>query len=266
MKQRPSDEELVAFLDGELGEAESAALSAWLERDPALRARFQALSEVGLAVRESFDEVLREPVPERLLLAATAKPAAEVLPFRARRPLLGGHGRRWIGFAVAASVCGLVFGGPLGYLAGGNDAGRQVQTSWLDNIAGYHNLFISSADGAENAVFDVPAGAEQKLPGDVHIPDLKPWSLGFQGARMMVVEGRPAYQFFYTTDNKELGAITLTVWPSGKGDMQPTFDRRDNVNLMYWRHAGHGYAIVGQANKGYMWGLAQDIAWQLRGG
>jgi hypothetical protein len=32
---------------------------------------------------------------------------------------------------------------------------------------------------------------------------------------------------------------------------------------MYWRRKGHTYAIVGQANQGYMWNLANDIGWQL---
>ena len=159
---------------------------------------------------------------------------------------------------------GIVFGGGIGYLAGGEP--QQSASGALDNIAGYHNLLIASAN-AEATVFDVPAGAdsEKKLPSDVRIPDLKPWGLAFVGARMMVVEGKPGYQFFYTTDNKDLGPITLTVWPTSHADALPTFDQRDNVNLMYWRHAGHGYAIVGDANKGYMWGLAQDAtAWQLR--
>jgi hypothetical protein len=33
--------------------------------------------------------------------------------------------------------------------------------------------------------------------------------------------------------------------------------------MLYWRRKGHVYAIVGQADSGYMWGLANDIEWQL---
>ena len=35
------------------------------------------------------------------------------------------------------------------------------------------------------------------------------------------------------------------------------------MNLLYWRHHGHAYAIVGTADIGYLWNIANDIAWQL---
>jgi anti-sigma factor RsiW len=181
--------------------------------------------------------------------------------------------RRWgLGVAAAASLSFLMIGAGGGYLAGTGDVtidGTQptsTTTSWLDNIAGYHNLLISSANGAEGTVFDVPAGAEseKKLPTDVRIPDLKPGGLAFQGARKLVVEGKPAFQFFYMTDNKSLGPITITVTSTARKDVSPTFDKREGVNLLYWRHQGHGYALVGSADKGWMWGIANDIEFQLK--
>jgi anti-sigma factor RsiW len=97
----------------------------------------------------------------------------------------------------------------------------------------------------------------------VRVPDLKPWGLAFQGARMIVVEGRPAAQLFYTTDNKALGPISVVVGSSKRADIPPTFERRQDVNVMYWRNRGRAYALVGEADVGYLWNLANDIAWQL---
>jgi anti-sigma factor RsiW len=261
MTEPPDDEALIAYLDGEA--ADPAEIEAWLGRDPALSRRLQVLSEATAAIRESFEEILREPVPERLLLAATTAPTGEILGFLRRLPLLAGLTirvpRHWAGLAAAASICGILFGGSMEYLAQGDR-----QSNWLDNVAGYHNLIISSANSAYDPVFDVSPGSEQKLPVDIRVPDLKPWNLGFQGARTIMVEGKTAYQFFYATDDKALGPISLTVVPSAKADTLPTFDHRDGLNVMYWRHGGRSYAIVGHdANKGYMWGLAQDIAWQM---
>ncbi len=83
-------------------------------------------------------------------------------------------------------------------------------------------------------MFDYPAGNDQKhLPVDIRIPDLKPWGLAFQGARKLVVEGNPAFQFFYATDNKALGPITVTVTNSSRADMAPTYGRSHDVNLLY---------------------------------
>jgi len=290
--QKPSDELLVAYLDGELGEAELAGVDAYLERDEAVRERVRALTLSGSLLSEAFDELLDEPVPERLLAAATgvkALPAAAtILAFRPKTGI--GSSRWWIGMAAAASLFGVVFGGSIGYFTAtepflhGKEADGQVKqsqmapldatavnNSWLDNVAGYHNLFAAPpAGGSDSTVFDIPANGDdanqkisQHIPGDLKIPDLKPWGLEFKGLRQLVIEGRPAAQLYYTTDNKALGPITVVIATSKRTDVAPTYDQRQNINLLYWRHMGRAYAIVGQADKGYMWGLANDIAWQL---
>jgi anti-sigma factor RsiW len=276
MMPRPSDEQLVAYLDGELDEAERAEIADQLEHDAELAARAQRLSESAALLRAAFDEVLREPLPERLIAAARGE-GQKVVSFAARlRRNMVQQRRWWIGVPVAASLMGLLLGGGLGYFAGdeqGTTAAEEAQAqlasgSWLDSIAGYHKLFVNA--GSDDAsLADVPANAgdarkvTQKLPQDFRLPNLKPWGLAFQGARFLIVEGRPATQLFYTTDNKALGPLTLVVGQTTKPDVAPTFDRRDDLNLLYWRHHGRFYTLVGTANIGYLWNIANDIAWQL---
>ncbi len=274
--QRPSDEKLIAYLDGELPEGERAEIASALEHDPELRLAAQRLGESANLLRAALDEVLREPLPARLIAAARGETAKVVsIALRVKRAMIEQR-RWWIGVPVAASLVGLMIGGSLGYFAGdaqGTNAAEQAQAdlasrSWLDNIAGYHKLFVN-AGADDTGLADVPANADdarkgsQKLPADFHLPNLKPWGLVFQGARFLIVDGRPATQLFYTTDNKALGPITLVVGGSSKGDLAPTFDHRDDLNLLYWRHHGHAYALVGTANIGYLWNIANDIAWQL---
>ena len=148
-------------------------------------------------------------------------------------------------------------------------AAAAANGTWLDNAAGYYKLVVSSGD---SMLIDVPAGGDtgealqkisQNLPQQVRLPDLKPWGLSFRGARLVVVEGRPAAQLVYTTDNKAIGPLTLVIGASKQPDIQPTFDRRQDVNMLYWRHHGRAYALVGQTDIGYLWGIANDVAWQL---
>ena len=54
MMQRPSDELLVAYLDGELDEAQFAEIGDWLDRDSSLRTRLTSLSETTALIREAF--------------------------------------------------------------------------------------------------------------------------------------------------------------------------------------------------------------------
>jgi anti-sigma factor RsiW len=140
---------------------------------------------------------------------------------------------------------------------------------WLENAAGYFKLFGTAGDGA---LIDVPATGDprealqkisQSLPQEVRLPDLKPWGLTFRGARLVVADGRPAAQLVYTTDNKAIGPLTLTIGSSKEPDISPTLARRQDVNLLYWRHQGRAYALAGQSDIGYLWGIANDVAWQL---
>ncbi|HTH98025.1 MAG TPA: hypothetical protein VL574_11450 [Stellaceae bacterium] len=279
--------------------------------------------------------------------AEPASSSAIILPFRRRKPKPKQPGKAWrlgrlkdsplAGIATIAAMCVLtigltvsIFGNHIPYqpvdpdMPMATDMGsRQVASAnavapdtglgsagWMDTVAGYHNLFISSARGAENTVFDVTPHTENALPGDVRVPNLGVWGLEFQGARRIVLDGKPAFQFFYRPDqmadrqagttpatdsaggithtsaqppaakppagNKPVGSktaagkaalpVTLFVTTGEQSfdrpERPPTFQHRDNVNLTYWRHRGHGYALVGQADKGWMFSVANDIAYQ----
>ena len=280
--QKPSDETLIAFLDGELDSDARSEVESWLEADAELRDRVAALAISAETLRAALEPVMHEPVPERLLAAArsTSATGVQILDFaaaqkaRAPRPLMQ---RRWARFAMAAGVSGLMIGGGISYFVttGYDDSARSAAVAsaaaanWLDNIAGYHKMLIS-AGGNDQALVDVPPDPNdpnrkivQKLPSDFKLPNLKPWGLDFQGARYLVVGGQPATQLFYTTDNKKLGPLTIVIGATGQPDVAPTFDRRGDLNMLYWRHHGHAYALVGTADIGYLWNISNDIEYQL---
>jgi anti-sigma factor RsiW len=289
MQQR-SDERLIAYLDGEVDASARREIEAWLDSDPAARDKLAALAESAALVRSAFDEVMREPVPERLIAAArgervSAERSAKIVPFR-RGPGAGAAPAArswWHGLPLAASLFGLLLGGSVAYLSvakllPGGLGGKQpavemvaADNLWLDNAVGYFKL--AAGDGA---LVDVPATGDareawQKIseslpqPQEVRWPDLnlKPWGLNFRGARLVVADGRPAAQLMYTTDNKAIGPLTLIIGSSKEPDTPPTLTRRQDVNLLYWRHQGRAYALVGQTDVGYLWGIANDVAWQL---
>lgn len=283
MPQR-SDDRLVAYLDGELEMSQRREVEAWLDADPAARRRMAGLAESARLLRLALDEPLHEPVPDRLIAAARGEvpSAAQILPFRRRLGAQIEARRVWrMRLPVAASLVGLLIGSGIAYLgvsklAQDGIAGRQpaleataANNLWLDNAAAYFKLVVSTGD---NPPLDIPATEDprealqkisQSLPQEVRLPNLKPWGLSFRGARLVVEDGRPAAALVYTTDNKAIGPLSLIIGSSRQPDISPTFDRRQDVNLLYWRHQGRAYALVGQADIGYLWGIANDIAWQL---
>jgi anti-sigma factor RsiW len=192
------------------------------------------------------------------------------LPFPSLKTFLSGS---WV--PVAASLSGLLLvGGVVAYgIVSKQPAGETAaaENLWLDNAAGYFKLVTSAGD---SALVDVPATGDarealqkisQGLPHEVRLPDLKSWGLTFRGTRLVVAEGRPAAQLVYTTHNKAIGPLSLIIGSSKQPDISPTFNHRQDVNLLYWRHQGRAYALVGQASAdiGYLWGIANDVAWQL---
>ncbi len=285
-----SDEALVAYLDGELDSAERRHVEAWLEADPAVRDRLAALAQSADLVRTAYADIVNEPVPPRLIAAAsgaggaaqTAPQEAEILVLkRESRTAAALPYRRWqLGLAAAAGLFGIVFGGTGTYFGMGlfnpvSPAGEArlaataANNSWLDNAAGYYKLTVNAGD---TMLIDVPASSDtsealqkisQSLPQQVRLPDLKPWGLTFRGARLVVVNGRPAAQLVYVTDNKAIGPLTLVIGASKQPDIPRTQERRQDVNLLYWRHQGRAYALVGQTDIGWLWGIANDVAWQL---
>lgn len=118
------DETLIAYLDGQLPEADYGPVEQALAENEALRARLQALVDSGDLVRRSFDAVLLEPVPPALIASIWRAPDP-----RAKRPPTGGAGRPatpWLwrffgtasdrrGWPAVAAVLLLVVSGVLGW-------------------------------------------------------------------------------------------------------------------------------------------------------
>ena len=284
--QKHSDEALVAYLDGELDSSERRHVEAWLEADPAVRDRLAALAQATELARGAYADIVNEPLPERLIAAArgetlTGEQEAEILVLRPNKVAAQLRVRRWhIGMAAAAGLFSILFGGAGTYVGMGliNRADPEAEQKlaaatansiWLDNAAGYYKLAVNAGD---NMLVDVPASNDaqeawqkisQGLPKQVRLPDLKPWGLNFRGARLVVVEGRPAAQLVYNTDNNAIGPLTLVIGASKQPDIAPSISKRQDVTLLYWRHAGRAYALVGRGDLGYLWGIAKDVAYQL---
>ena len=115
-----TDEQLMAYADGELPAAERGAVEAELARDPALAAQVDGYRAGRRLLKQRFAAVAGEPVPQRLLdlLQAPPTPADDkVVPLRPRTPVLAAAPRRarpvWP-MALAASLLlalGLAGGG-----------------------------------------------------------------------------------------------------------------------------------------------------------
>ena len=113
MMPKRGDDRLIAYLDGEVETTERREIEAWLDADPTARERLAALAESANLVRLAFDEVLREPVPERLIVAArgektSREPSGKIVLFKARQGAgqAAASRRWWTGLAWERSWSG----------------------------------------------------------------------------------------------------------------------------------------------------------------
>ena len=86
MTSKISDELLFAYIDNELDAAARAEVEAVIAADPALAKRVDEQRALRTLLSGTFDPILSEPVPERLLAATQAPaPKARVVALAAAR-------------------------------------------------------------------------------------------------------------------------------------------------------------------------------------
>jgi anti-sigma-K factor RskA len=78
-----TDDMLMAYVDGELSAEDRARVEAEMHADPGVARRVEQHRALRNNLRNAFDGVLREPVPERLVAAARGTGAAPVADFAA---------------------------------------------------------------------------------------------------------------------------------------------------------------------------------------
>ena len=147
-----SDEEIMAYADGELDEARASELEAALAADEALGERLALFVESRARVAAACAPMLEEPVPENLMqnihqLAQEpggAPKGGTVLPFKPRFPI-------WQ-TAIAASIAlAIGFGGGLFMGKSGGSGGQPFA--------------IHASREIQEALSSLPSGAERSLPG-----------------------------------------------------------------------------------------------------
>jgi anti-sigma factor RsiW len=141
-----SDETLMAYADGEADAATRASVESAMQTDPEIAQRVARHRAMREAMRGAFADVLREPVPDRLVAAARGRSTASVgtagiddtvVDFAgvlaAAAALKKARGaRRWQPFALAAS---LLLGIGVGFLTW-HGSGTVVESDARGLVAG----------------------------------------------------------------------------------------------------------------------------------
>lgn len=251
-----TDEQLSAWVDGELQPAEQAQVEAWLERHPDDAARARRWRADRDALRQHFAPLADEPVPERLLAAVWRRRSADT--------------PRW---ALAAGAAGLLLAGSL--------VGAVVAWQWQDTrfaqrerllAAGTAQGWVQRAALAHSVYVpeprhpvEVKAQEEhlarwltRRIQAPVKLFDLRPLGFELVGGRLLPDGPGKSAQLMY----QDAQGLRVTVYlrkPEQGTDAAFRYERQGELGLFYWVEEGCGYALVGPLPRETLLALAQAI-------
>lgn len=246
-----SDEDLVAFLDGELGAAGRSRVLEALASDESTAIRLQQL-EAGMApLTQAMDTLLDQAPNERM----TAR-LSDLLS-KAQRPKNSGKRlwRRYAGLAAAALIllaAGAAIDRSFDFIGKtpGVEETDDTEADWRKAVAGYFSLYTNetfaaaaSAGPAANGTLDRVGNriGLQISANDVALPGMQ-----FAGAVLFSYDGMPLAQIAYL--DPQSGPMAFCIIANGEADGPPQLERRDDINVVHWAKDKHGFMLIGRAS------------------
>lgn len=251
-----TDDDLMAWADGQLAGERRASVEQALARDASLATRVAAIREQNAALRDAFDPWLDEAIPPRLAAAARG------------RAVRGVALRLWPAYAAAAT---LVLGIAAGWFA--RDAMLErtgVPTTFARQAAITHALY--SADPRRpvevwaNEEASLARWLTRRMGTQAHIPDLAALGYTLVGGRLVAGNEKPTGLVMY--ENADRQRVTLQ-WRLTKDAHGPTgetafrYAAEDGIGVFYWIDDDTAYALSGPLDRTQLLSVARVVYGQL---
>ena len=248
------DDDLHAWVDGQLSPERKSAFEQAMARDGALAARAQDLQRQNARLREALDAILDEPLPQSLIDAA--KPPAKRAPSRV-----------WVR-ATAASLVALVVGASGGWFARDAVLERSgVPTTFARQAALTHVLYAADV----NRPVEVWASEEKRLVTwltrrlgfEVRAPDLNSVGYALVGGRLVAGNEQPTALFMYENAAKNRLTLQARKQPAGTQETAFRYAVEDGVSVYYWIDDQCGYALSGTLDRAQLLEIGRLVYAQL---
>ncbi|ABD05919.1 anti-sigma factor [Rhodopseudomonas palustris HaA2] len=239
-----TEDELHAYVDGELPAERRGDVEAWLATHPADAERVASWRAMAEALHARYDRVLDEPVPPRLQLARLESPP-----------------RRWIAGAIAATLAAFIAGGGAGWFAHGAAATPNAFRSFTVDALDAHRLYVVEVrhpvevEGSERA--HLQQWLSKRVGYPVKAPELEGSGLKLIGGRLLPGPDAPAAFLMYESANGERFTLYTSRADTDTTQMRYASDHRDGA--MFWADRGVGYVLSGPIDKERLRQVAQQV-------
>jgi anti-sigma factor RsiW len=228
-----TEDELHAYVDGELPADRRAAVTSWLAEHPSEAATVAAWRAQAEAIRVRYGGVAEEPMPERLKL---------------EQVLRGDRGRFWRRIAAAAALIAFIAGGGAGWIARGASAGATGTNGTItaDALQAYRLYVVEvrhpvEVPGSERA--HMTQWLSKRLGYQQYIPDLSAIGLKLVGGRLL--PGPTGAAAFYMYEGPSGERYTLYCSKVGTPESALRFTGGGRSAAFYWVDDKVGYVVAG---------------------
>jgi anti-sigma factor RsiW len=248
-----TEEELHAWIDGELEPEREAAVLRYLQEQPDVAHRVTAWREQREALRAAFGPVAAEPIPTRLGLERLLQErlAQRRLPWR----------------AAASVLLAFALGGAGGwFLHGGQPQQAAAITLMAQQAVANHVVYTADRRrptelGAQQRD-DLARWVSNRLNHQVTPPDLSANGYSYMGGRLAATSDGPAGLFMY--DDPHGVRLTVFVLPLNAAASMPIQQVDfEQVDGFAWIEKGVGYTVVGKLPPPELRRIAELVRQQL---
>jgi anti-sigma factor RsiW len=229
-----TEDELHAYVDGELPAERREAVEAWLATHPDAAAQVASWRAMGDMLHAKYDSVADEAVPQRLEIERLTR-----------------QRRRWVYGAIAATLAAFVIGGGVGWVAHGATAKPSSFASLTGDALQAHQLYVVEVRHPVEVAGSERAHLQQWLSKrcgyQVRAPELDTTGLKLVGGRLLPGPAGPAAFFMYETASGERYTVYTSRTKSSATQMR--YAARDKEGAMFWSDNGVGYVVSGPTDK-----------------
>ena len=259
-----TESDLHAYADDLLSTSRRQEIDGYLASRPEEMARVQAWRSQNDALRELFDPVLDEPVPQRLRMNADVDAGSDHW-MRFGQAHFGRYAAALL-IALAGGVGGWILHGASRPPALTAHAGTEVL---LQVAALAHQAAVAHAVYSPDVRRPVEVAADDEdalvkwVGTPLHPPRLGKLGYELMGGRLLPGQSGPVAQFMY----QDAGGQRLTLYVSTDQEQNTDtgfrFAKEGTVNVFYWIDGKFGYALSGGIDKGTLATIANAVYEQL---
>ena len=252
-----TDADVHAYADGQLAAPRRDAIESALASDAELAGRVAGIRAQSSALRDALDPMLADPIPERLLAAATP-------PRRRRRSLA----MPWLAPAIGVAAT-LVIGLAVGWYARTALLESQgTPTSFARQAAFAHALYTADArrpvEVWANEEKNLYTWLTRRLGHEVHGIDLSSVGFSLVGGRLVAGSEQPTALLMYENADKQ--RLTLQMrWDMPKStETAFRYAAENGIGVFYWIDEDTcGYAISGNLDRTQLLAIARLVYGQV---